>query len=140
MNHHPTGLKLIPTLTPAQANVEVEIREAPKLFPVDRVGHGILPPAPGDGMATAALADMRSSLDSGILSPGALFRSYLEREKRGARAIPEEVRPCYAMHGVATDTYGKRQLAWGCAYPNALHLCPSSGAPVEAETDRTAPL
>lgn len=75
-----------------QEMVEVEIREAPRPFPV-RTTAGMLSSiggvqgADGDGTVRAEGA----GADSSSLSPEALFRAYLDREKDGGRDISQEV-------------------------------------------------
>ncbi|CAM9204630.1 unnamed protein product, partial [Laminaria digitata] len=89
--------------------VEVEIRETPKRPPFSTPG--LLGPGLGagggdvvtgnettsastvDGMAAAAAATAATSgfPDSASLSPDALFRAYLEREREGGRNISEKV-------------------------------------------------
>lgn len=97
--------------TAAQEMVEVEIREAPRPFPVlpqfalgpdssilaatAQGGNGTLDAAAAAAGVNggAASANVGSFPDSASLSPDALFRAYLERERGvGGRNVSEEVR------------------------------------------------
>lgn len=107
---------LVENATAPQEMVEVEIREAPRAFPVLAPSHFAL--GPGSDIVGAAAArrgngtldldldaaagvngaggKVTSFPDSASLSPDALFRAYLERERGfGGRNVSEEVRLRY---------------------------------------------
>ena len=80
----------------AQAMVEVEIREIPRPFPT-MLPTGVTGIAGrGQGAnANETVQDAKvaaAAADSWSLSPEALFRAYLERERKGGRNISDEVR------------------------------------------------
>lgn len=79
-----------------QMKVEVEIREAPKPLLADPQGQFGTQSALGAVTAGRAgaggFAGGTTLPDLASLSPDALFRSYLEREKNGSGTVPEEVR------------------------------------------------
>ena len=109
------------TPTPvAQEMVEVEIREAPRPSPVLAPSRFALWPESGiTGAATVkgsngtldAVADVNGEgnangfPDSASLSPNALFRAYLERERGvGGRNVSEEVRLRFSGGSAAVGT------------------------------------
>lgn len=79
-----------------QANVEVEIREAPRPFPVlsgpQALGRWL---GEANGRAGNDTGNSTLATDSASLAPDVLFRVYLEREREGGRTISEEVTPVW---------------------------------------------
>lgn len=93
-----------------QELVEVEIREAPRPLPaIAPNGVAVLGAGDGDALTAARSIDgmedaaqgegwlagaaVPSFADSARLSPEALFRTYLEREREGGKNVSEEVGP-----------------------------------------------
>lgn len=77
--------------------VEVELRESPRPFPTTSTsGQGLGDGHGGDYMTTLVNSTSKATRvswvpDSANLSPDALFRKYLERERGGGRIVSEEV-------------------------------------------------
>lgn len=90
------------------AKAEVEVREAPKQLVIGTGVPGLPRPFAGGGVdqdpATAGPDGVASSPDLAGLTPEALFRSYLEREREANRTVPSEVRAARVSGGPSART------------------------------------